>query len=88
MYYLVLPSLDARVAFIQSLKNNGIQAVFHYVPLHSSPMGLKVARAFGELNITEELSSRIVRLPLWLGIEERLDYIIEKSIAALNAVDH
>jgi dTDP-4-amino-4,6-dideoxygalactose transaminase len=71
MYYLLLPSLQKRSAFIAHLRSRGIQAVFHYVPLHSSPMGRKVGRAAGELRQTTDLSDRLVRLPLWLNLEDQ-----------------
>jgi dTDP-4-amino-4,6-dideoxygalactose transaminase len=82
MYYLLLSSLAQRSGFIARLKQHGIQAVFHYVPLHSSPMGRKVGRAAGELRNTQQLSERLVRLPFWLGLEEQQAAVIEKIIEA------
>lgn len=68
MYYVILaPHID-RAGFIQQLKTERINAVFHYVPLHSAPAGLRYARASGELRQTDDLSSRLVRLPLWVGL--------------------
>ena len=61
-----------------------IQAVFHYVPLHSSPFGQAAGRADGPLPLTTAMSDRLVRLPLWLGLEEQLDGVIEASLAALR----
>ncbi len=84
MYYLLLPSLAARTAFIERLKAAGIQSVFHYVPLHEAPAGRHYGRASGELPVTCELSDRLVRLPLWLGLEERLDEVITAAMAALR----
>lgn len=77
MYYLLLPSLEKRADFIEQLKAKGISSVFHYVPLDSAPMGRKVSRNSGELTHTHDLSDRLVRLPLWVGVEEHMDYIIE-----------
>lgn len=85
MYYLLLPSLESRQAFIAALKAQGIGAVFHYVPLHSSPAGLEFGRAHGELGVTTSLSERLVRLPLWLGVEEHLPTIFAQCDAALAA---
>lgn len=85
MYYLLLPSLESRQAFIAALKAQGIGAVFHYVPLHSSPAGLEFGRAHGELEVTTSLSERLVRLPLWLGVEEHLPTIFAECDAALAA---
>ncbi|MCD6042292.1 MAG: rffA [Burkholderiales bacterium] len=82
MYYLVLPSLAKRTAFIEALGRKGILAVFHYVPLHDSPMGRKLGRAAGDLRNTVELSERLVRLPLWLGLEEHQEFVIEQALAA------
>ena len=72
MYYILLPDLQRRTEFIARLKENDIGAVFHYVPLHDSPMGIKYCRSAGELPVTREMSDRLVRLPLWLGLEEHL----------------
>jgi len=82
MYYLLLPSLEKRTEFIVRLKEHGIYAVFHYVPLHSAPMGQKVGRAVGDMTHTAQFSERLVRLPLWLGIEEQLAFVIQEVIAA------
>jgi dTDP-4-amino-4,6-dideoxygalactose transaminase len=78
MYYLLLPSLEKRTAFIQMLQQKNIHTVFHYVPLHSSDAGTKMGRTNGQLKYTDELSDRLVRLPFWLGVEEAMDYIIEQ----------
>jgi dTDP-4-amino-4,6-dideoxygalactose transaminase len=85
MYYLLLPDLDQRTTFIESLKMQGIGAVFHYIPLHDSPMGKKYGRTSGELKNTQELSERLVRLPLWLGVEEDLAGIIQKIIKCVSS---
>lgn len=83
MYYLVLPDLDKRTAFIAALKREGIGAVFHYVPLDSSPMGEKHGRKSGVLTQTKLLSDRLVRLPLWLGLEEYQSEVIRRIVAEL-----
>ena len=66
MFYLLLRDLEHRTAFIARLKENAVQAVFHYIPLHSAPAGRRFGRASGELPITDAVSERLVRLPLWL----------------------
>ncbi|MCD6356508.1 MAG: dTDP-4-amino-4,6-dideoxygalactose transaminase [Anaerolineaceae bacterium] len=73
MYYLLLPTLKIRQAFISYLKENGIRAVFHYVPLHSSKMGRKFGYREGSFPITEKISDQLVRLPMYvdLSIEEQ-----------------
>ena len=69
MYYLILSDLEARTAFIAKLREKGIHAVFHYIPLDSAPMGRQFGRASNDLVFTHDLSSRLVRLPLWVGME-------------------
>jgi dTDP-4-amino-4,6-dideoxygalactose transaminase len=85
MYYLLLPDADARTAFIARLASNGIYSVFHYVPLHSSPFGRSVGRSVGDLAQTDDISGRLVRLPLWLGLEEHQDSVIDGVIDAVGA---
>ena len=70
MYYLLLPNVTVRTAFIEALKQQGINTVFHYVPLHSSPAGKKYGRSAGDLVHTETLSQCLVRLPLWFGMTD------------------
>lgn len=84
MYYLLLPSLQARTEFISSLKAAGIQSVFHYIPLHSSPAGLRCTRAHGELSVTTDISDRLVRLPLWIGLETHMPKVLQAAASALN----
>lgn len=69
MFYLIMRSLTERDSLIEYLKVEGIQAAFHYVPLHSSPAGIKYARVHGDMNFTDDLSSRLVRLPLYSGMD-------------------
>ena len=70
MYYLLLsPGID-RQRIIGEFKRNDIGAVFHYVPLHSSPGGLQYGMAHGKLTVTDSLSERLIRLPLWIGLTE------------------
>ena len=82
MYYLLLDSLEKRTAFINNLKVKGINSVFHYVPLHSAPAGMKFGRANGDLSITSQLSERLVRLPLWVGLDTDIDRVINAVHAA------
>ncbi len=65
IYFVLLPSLERRTQLIDALKRNGVSAVFHYVPLHSSPAGRRYGRTSGSLAVTENLSDRLLRLPLW-----------------------
>ena len=68
MYYLKLEDLDTRTRFISYLKERGVMAVFHYIPLHSSPAGRKFGRFHGEDKYTTRESERLVRLPLFYGM--------------------
>lgn len=68
MFYVKLADLDERTAFIQHLKDNGVQATFHYVPLHSSPAGRKYGAFSGADEFTTQESERLVRLPLYYGL--------------------
>lgn len=69
MYYILLSDEPTRVQLIARLKSEGIHSVFHYVPLHSSPRGRKVGRISGPMNVTDDISERLLRLPLWIGQE-------------------
>lgn len=68
MFYLKVRDLEERTAFIEHLKQHGVMAVFHYVPLHSSPAGLKFGRFHGEDAYTTRESDRLVRLPMYYGL--------------------
>lgn len=68
MFYLKVRDLEERTAFIEHLKQHGVMAVFHYVPLHSSPAGLKFGRFHGEDVYTTRESDRLVRLPMYYGL--------------------
>jgi dTDP-4-amino-4,6-dideoxygalactose transaminase len=65
LFYLVLPSARARAALIEHLRTRGIHAVFHYLPLHLSPMGRRFGGAPGQCPVTEDVSERLVRLPFF-----------------------
>jgi dTDP-4-amino-4,6-dideoxygalactose transaminase len=83
MYYLLLRDLDDRTAFIDRLKQAGIGAVFHYIPLHSSPAGMRYGRSAGTLPVTDSVSDRLVRMPLWIGLEDHIGRVFEAADAAL-----
>jgi dTDP-4-amino-4,6-dideoxygalactose transaminase len=82
MYYILLESLEKRTEVIALLKEQNVHAVFHYVPLHNSPAGKKYGRTNGELRHTDDLADRLLRLPLWVGMDEEQD----KVIALLHAI--
>ena len=80
MYYVILaPDVD-REKVINRLHAQGIMATFHYVPLHASPGGVRYARSCGELEKTNNLSGRIVRLPLWVGMSEDEQFRVVRTL--------
>jgi dTDP-4-amino-4,6-dideoxygalactose transaminase len=83
MYYLLLRNLKDRTDFITHMKKNGVNCVFHYVPLHSSPAGKKLGRVSGTLEHTDTLSECLVRLPLWIGMEAQMPAILASAQAFL-----
>ena len=85
MYYVILaPGID-RQSVIEDVKSKGILTVFHYVPLHSSPAGLRFGRTNGELPVTDSLCTRLIRLPLWMGIEnEQLARVVDELSNAIR----
>ena len=68
MFYLKLRDLEDRTAFIAHMRERGVQCVFHYVPLHSAPAGLKFGEFVGEDRYTTSESDRLVRLPMYYGL--------------------
>lgn len=83
MYYVLLPDLEHRTAFIERLRQAGVHSVFHYIPLHNAPAGQRYGRAHGELPVTTEMADRLVRLPLWIGLEEHQAQVIQHVLEAL-----
>lgn len=79
MFYLKAKDLEERTELISFLKENGILSVFHYIPLHSAPAGLKYGEFRGEDKYTTKESERLARLPMYYGLQmEQVDYIISK----------
>jgi len=70
MYYLLLPTAHHRSRFIAFLEDNHVSSVFHYVPLHLSPMGESLGARPGDCPVAEDVSSRLVRLPFFTGLDE------------------
>lgn len=70
IYYVLMNSPEARSQLLRQTKEAGIGTTFHYVPLHSAPAGRKYARTHGELAVTDDLSARLVRLPMWAGMPD------------------
>jgi dTDP-4-amino-4,6-dideoxygalactose transaminase len=79
MFYIKVKDLDERTRLLEHLKQNDILAVFHYVPLHSAPAGLKFGHFYGVDNFTTKESERLIRLPMFYNINiEILERIIKK----------
>ena len=77
MYYILLQDLQTRTTLIHHLKQNGVNAVFHYVPLHSSPAGQRYGRIHGDMINTDSLSSRLLRLPLFPNLTpEQVKFVV------------
>jgi dTDP-4-amino-4,6-dideoxygalactose transaminase len=68
MFYAIMPSLESRQALISHLAGLGILAVFHYLPLHLSPMGLRFGGRQGDCPVTEDLADRLIRFPFFNGM--------------------
>ncbi|MBV9861818.1 MAG: dTDP-4-amino-4,6-dideoxygalactose transaminase [Alphaproteobacteria bacterium] len=82
IYYLLMPSLEERLALGRSLKARRIDGPFHYVPLDTAPAGRRFGRACGDLPVTHQVADRLLRLPLWSGMDK------EPEIVAAAVIDH
>lgn len=78
MFYVKVKDIEERSALIEFLKEKGIISVFHYIPLHSSPAGQRFGRFIGEDKFTTKESERLLRLPMYYGLEpDKIEYICE-----------
>lgn len=85
IYFVILPSLVRRTELMDALMKKGVTAIFHYVPLHSSPGGRRYGRTSGSLTVTEDLSDRLLRLPLWADMtREHVNWVMDAMRAALE----
>lgn len=79
IFYVILPTHEKRNSLLDKLKLDGIQATFHYIPLHNSPMGMKFGYKNGDLPITETISDCILRLPFYADLKlDELSFIVKK----------
>lgn len=89
LYYVLLNDGVDRQRILERMKSEEIGALFHYVPLHSSPAGRRYARAHGELAVTDRQAARLVRLPLWVGLtsdqQVRVTQVLEDAIVSLGS---
>jgi dTDP-4-amino-4,6-dideoxygalactose transaminase len=78
IFYIITRAPDERSELITYLKEDGINAIFHYQPLHTSPAGQRFARSSGDLEVTEDLSERLLRLPLYYEMtEDEVSMVVE-----------
>jgi dTDP-4-amino-4,6-dideoxygalactose transaminase len=84
LYYLLMPSMELRQEIINRMKADGINTPFHYVPLHSAPAGLRFARTSGSMVHTEDLSARLVRLPLYPQMGDAAQRVIDRLLVHLD----
>lgn len=79
IFYIITQSLKERDRLIKYLNENYIDSVFHYVPLHSSPAGMKYGRTSGSLDVTNDISERLLRLPMFYGMTDKeVDRVVDK----------
>ena len=83
IYYLLLNEKYDRDKVIQKMQDKGVNAVFHYQPLHSSPAGKKYSRHSSPLSVTDDISERIIRLPMWIGFDQH-EKVFDALIKSLN----
>jgi dTDP-4-amino-4,6-dideoxygalactose transaminase len=83
IYYVLLPPGTDRKQVLRELKQQGVHSVFHYVPLHSSPAGQRFGRAQGDLALTTSLSERLIRLPMWFGLNEARQQRVSDALCAI-----
>lgn len=82
MFYMKLESLEERTKFIEYMKENEVYCVFHYIPLHSAPAGMKFGKFNGKDEFTTSESERLVRIPLWYGMKDTVLKHVVKVIKA------
>jgi dTDP-4-amino-4,6-dideoxygalactose transaminase len=85
MYYVLLAAGIDRQAVLAELARNGVNAVFHYVPLHSSPGGRRYGRAHGSLDVTNRQAERLIRLPLWLELSSKQQERVVEVLASATS---
>ena len=81
IFYILTKSLKERNLLIKHLYCHGIKAVFHYVPLHSSPAGLRYGRVFGQMRVTDYVSDRLLRLPMYYAMSKEDVRFVASSIS-------
>ncbi len=85
MFYVLLPEAATRPDMLKELNARGVNAVFHYIPLHSSPAGLRFGRASGSLAVTDDASARLIRLPLYADMADDAPAIVAETLSNVLA---
>ena len=85
MFYLLMRDINDRDSFIEHMRDNGIITPFHYVPLHSSPGGKRFGRVNGDMKVTDDISARLVRLPLFFDLDTDIETVIAVARIYLSA---
>jgi dTDP-4-amino-4,6-dideoxygalactose transaminase len=88
MFYVLLADLESRTRAIESLRRHDITTVFHYVPLHSSPAGVRFGRTHGDMSVTNATGDRLLRLPLYYDMTEADTQRVIEALVSLEAADH
>lgn len=86
IYWILLENQDKRNKYIKKMKDEGVICSTHYVPLHSSLKGRIVGKTGSKMKFTDDLSSRLVRLPIYPGLESNIEYIVDKSTSAIKEI--
>ncbi len=87
IFYVLLDGHIDRRRVLEEMKRGGVHALFHYVPLHSSPGGLQFGRVSGELKNTDQLAERIIRLPIWIGMSlSEQERVVDSLKSAIHTV--
>jgi dTDP-4-amino-4,6-dideoxygalactose transaminase len=88
LFYLLLRDRRSRDALIERLRKQGIQCCFHYVPLHSSPAGMRYGRTVAPLQVTDDASARLVRLPLHSTLSAAIqEEVIDRVSAGCRSIE-
>jgi dTDP-4-amino-4,6-dideoxygalactose transaminase len=82
MYYVLLPSLRKQEEFLAAMRLREIGAIFHYIPLHSSPAGKRFGHVCGSMEVTNDIAGRLARFPLWAGMEQEHVQTVMDAVAA------
>jgi len=85
IFFLLFKNLEHREYFITRMRESGILCIFHYIPLHLSEAGKKYAKVYGTLRISENAANQIVRLPLWIELDnEKQKHVINSALKILE----